>query len=162
METTQISKQETFIGKEDLLNHWLGHRNLTRRVIEKFPEKELFEVSVEGMRPFSDMVKELLSIATPGLSGIVKRAEEPFSHDMNMTTKAELLAQWDKETPKIIDLYNQIPAEDFSKPFNLFGEYNFPIKDNILYFIDNEVHHRAQGYVYLRALGIEPPFFWER
>lgn len=44
---------------------------------------------------------------------------------MNMTTKAELLAQWDKETPKIIDLYNQIPAEDFSKPFNLFGEYNF-------------------------------------
>ena len=52
METTQISKQETFMGKEDLLNHWLGHRNLTRRVIEKFPEKELFEFSVEGMRPF--------------------------------------------------------------------------------------------------------------
>ncbi|RYD85889.1 MAG: damage-inducible protein DinB, partial [Sphingobacteriales bacterium] len=33
---------------------------------------------------------------------------------------------------------------------------------NILYFIDNEIHHRGQGYVYLRALGIEPPFFWER
>jgi uncharacterized damage-inducible protein DinB len=28
--------------------------------------------------------------------------------------------------------------------------------------IDNEVHHRAQGYVYLRALGLEPPHFWER
>ena len=24
------------------------------------------------------------------------------------------------------------------------------------------VHHRGQGYVYLRALGIEPPPFWER
>jgi uncharacterized damage-inducible protein DinB len=28
--------------------------------------------------------------------------------------------------------------------------------------IDNEIHHRAQGYVYLRALNIEPPHFWER
>jgi uncharacterized damage-inducible protein DinB len=33
---------------------------------------------------------------------------------------------------------------------------------HLLYFIDNEVHHRGQGYVYLRALGIEPPPFWER
>ncbi len=40
METTQISKQETFMGKEDLLNHWLGHRNLTRRVIEKISGKK--------------------------------------------------------------------------------------------------------------------------
>lgn len=30
-----------------------------------------------------------------------------------------------------------------------------------LYLVDNEVHHRAQGYVYLRALGIVPPS-WER
>jgi uncharacterized damage-inducible protein DinB len=29
-------------------------------------------------------------------------------------------------------------------------------------FIDNEVHHRGQGYVYLRALGVEPSPFWER
>ncbi|MGB4400232.1 MAG: DinB family protein [Daejeonella sp.] len=26
---------------------------------------------------------------------------------------------------------------------------------------DNETHHRAQAYVYLRALGIEPPAFWD-
>ena len=26
----------------------------------------------------------------------------------------------------------------------------------------NEIHHRGQGYVYLRALGIEPPPFYER
>ncbi|MEJ7681733.1 MAG: DinB family protein [Segetibacter sp.] len=33
---------------------------------------------------------------------------------------------------------------------------------SIFYFIDNEIHHRAQGYVFLRSLGIEPPHFWER
>jgi uncharacterized damage-inducible protein DinB len=31
-----------------------------------------------------------------------------------------------------------------------------------MYAIDNEIHHRGQGYVYLRALGIVPPPFWER
>jgi uncharacterized damage-inducible protein DinB len=32
----------------------------------------------------------------------------------------------------------------------------------MLYWIDNEIHHRGQGYVYLRALGIEPPAFYDR
>jgi uncharacterized damage-inducible protein DinB len=37
-----------------------------------------------------------------------------------------------------------------------------PVSVGILYLVDNEVHHRAQGYVYLRSLGIEPPMFWDR
>lgn len=32
----------------------------------------------------------------------------------------------------------------------------------VLYLIDNEIHHRGQGYVYLRLLGLEPPLFYER
>jgi uncharacterized damage-inducible protein DinB len=32
----------------------------------------------------------------------------------------------------------------------------------LLYFLDNEIHHRAQGFVYLRELGIEPPAFYRR
>ena len=31
-----------------------------------------------------------------------------------------------------------------------------------IYAVDNGLHHRAQGYVYLRALGIEPPAFYDR
>ncbi|HEU4878313.1 MAG TPA: DinB family protein [Gemmatimonadaceae bacterium] len=37
-----------------------------------------------------------------------------------------------------------------------------PIYGLINYIIDNEVHHRGQGYVYLRSLGIEPPPFYVR
>lgn len=155
-------KSTAILTKEEFLEHWLGHRNLTRNTIEKFPEKELFEFSIGGMRTFADLVKELLSIAEPGLRGIVERATEPYDHALNLNTKAELLAQWDADTPKIIELYNQIPEEDFHKTHNLFGEYNFPIYSNLLYFVDNEIHHRGQGFVYLRILGIEPPFFWER
>lgn len=155
-------EKTVIISKADLLEHWLGHRNLTRKTIEKFPEEELFNFSIGGMRTFADLVKELLSIDAPGLDGIVHNKIEPYNHKLPLQTKAELLAQWDKDTPTLIDLYNQIPEERFHEDFNLFGEYKFPIVHNIMYFIDNEIHHRAQGFVYLRALGIEPPFFWDR
>ena len=151
------------ISKENLVKHWQGHRALTRRVIEAFPEKEFFEFSVGGMRPFAQLTTELLSIAVPGLKGIASREVKPYDESLGeLTTKAQFLQKWDEATQEINHYWEQIPVEDFSKTFNLFGQYEFPIIENILYFIDNEIHHRGQGYVYLRALGIEPPFFWER
>ncbi len=151
------------ISKENLLIHWQGHRTLTRRVIEAFPEKEFFEFSIGGMRPFSKLTTELLSIAAPALKGIVNRDTKPYSEEIGeLTTKAQFLQKWDEATEEINKLWSQLAVEDFSEKFNLFGQYEFPIIDNILYFIDNEIHHRGQGYVYLRALNIEPPLFWER
>lgn len=162
MTTTAIATQQ-FISSAQILEHWQGHRNLTRRVIDAFPEKELFEFSIGGMRPFAKLAIELISIAGPGLKGIVDHQEEKFSEEaFQPKTKEEILAKWDSET-EVINLYfNQISEERFQEMFNLFGQYEFPVYQNILYFIDNEVHHRGQGYTYLRALGIEPPFFWER
>lgn len=150
------------LTNEELLNHWQGHRALTRKVIEAFPEKELFEFSIGGMRTFADLVKELLSIAVPGLEGIVKNSTEGYNHNLPLKTKADLLNAWDDATPKINDLFMQISEDRFKEDFNLFGEYKFPVIQNILYFVDNEIHHRGQGYVYLRSLNIEPPFFWDR
>lgn len=157
MNTTSI------ISKEQLLRHWLGHRFVTRRVIEAFPEKDFFEFSIGGMRTFSELTSELLAIAVPALKSIISRDSQPYTEDgSKLTTKAEYLQKWDEATEEIIRLWSHIKEDDFEKTFKLFGQYEFPIYQNILYFIDNEIHHRGQGYVYLRALGIEPPFFWER
>lgn len=151
------------ISKDDLLKHWQGHRALTRRVIEAFPEKEFFEFSIAGMRTFAQLTSELLAIASPALKGIVNREVKPFEEDSEkLTTKAEYLKKWDESTEEINDYWEQLSMGDFSETFNLFGQYEFPVIQNILYFVDNEIHHRGQGYVYLRALGIQPPFFWER
>lgn len=151
------------ITPEDLLKHWQGHRALTRRVIEAFPEKDFFEFSIAGMRPFAKLADELLAIAVPGLKGIVNKEAKPFAEDSEkLVFKAQYLEKWDESTAEIDEYWQKLSIEDFNETFNLFGQYEFPVIQNILYFIDNEVHHRGQGYVYLRALGIEPPFFWER
>lgn len=145
------------ISRQSLLANWQEHRAKTRQVIESFPEKQLFEFSIGGMRPFSEMVKELLSLAVTGLESIVSNTVVTLNHDVPLFTKEALLARWDEDSERINVLFNQISAARFKENFNMFGFFDGPIEDSIQYFIYNEVHHKGQGYVYLRALDIEPP-----
>ncbi|MBV8255947.1 MAG: damage-inducible protein DinB [Chitinophaga sp.] len=150
---------------EEILKHWQGHRGLTRRVIEAFPEKELFEFSIGGMRPFSQLALEAVGIAT-GIDGMAYGKWTPFEEleakGHTIKTKEQLLAYWDEVTEKINAEWPAMTPERFRVTENSWGFFEGPVIDILLYFIDNEIHHRGQGYVYLRALGIEPPKFYER
>ncbi|HKO81877.1 MAG TPA: DinB family protein [Chitinophagaceae bacterium] len=158
------SVQPLILTADALLNHWQGHRKLTRRVIEAFPEKELFEYSVGGMRPFADLAKEMIYMAGPGVQGLAtnewRRFEE--SDTPPPTTKEAILQLWDETTQKINDYWPQIPSYRFQETIKAFGQWEGSGYWILFYFIDNEIHHRGQGYVYLRSLGIEPPPFWDR
>lgn len=158
-ETSEI--MATTLTSEQLLAHWQGHRNLTRRVIEAFPEKELFSFSVGGMRPFAELAQEMLGMATPGLEGIITRKWPQYT-PIKATTKAELLAKWDETTATINENWSKIPEGRFQEDDVAFGQWPGKVYWILFYSIDNEIHHRGQGFVYLRALGIEPPYFWER
>lgn len=146
---------------EDFLKHWQGHRGLTRRIIEAFPEKELFEFSIGGMRPFAELVMEFLRMSVPTLRGAVTGAWHE-REGSRPTTKAEILALWDEDTREIERLWPQIPPRRFQEVDKAFGQWQGTITWLLSYIIDNEIHHRGQGYVYLRALNIEPPPFWDR
>jgi uncharacterized damage-inducible protein DinB len=113
------------------------------------------------MRPFSGFAMEFIGMAVPTLDGILTGKWEQFKSP-KVTTKAELLRMWDESTAQINALFPKIPAARFQEVDTAFGQWKMPIYDLLLYVRDNEIHHRGQGYVYLRALGIEPPHFWER
>ena len=160
--------QEGFISSEAILNHWQGHRRLTRNVIEAFPEKELFDYCIGGMRPFAEMVKEMIGIADTGMQDLSSNTATPLNEVGHHSgrpfanTKEEILNSWDDVTYKIDSLWPLIPQQRFHEVMKAFGAYEGITYDIILYWIDNEIHHRGQGYVYLRSLGIEPPAFWNR
>jgi uncharacterized damage-inducible protein DinB len=166
MSTTTVApvKTNTAISTDALLDHWMGHRRLTRRVIEKYPEDQLFSFSVGGMRPFGELALEILGMGVPSLKGVVtgewKKAED--IHLKGITTKEELLGRWDEATKEIEDLWASVTPERLQEEDVAFGQWPGTMYWLLLYVIDNEIHHRAQGYVYLRVLNIEPPFFWER
>ena len=76
--------------------------------------------------------------------------------------KRDILGLWDESTRKIDEFWPQIPAARFQEELTSFGQFTGKGHWQMLYIIENEIHHRAQGYVYLRALGIAPPPFYER
>jgi uncharacterized damage-inducible protein DinB len=151
----------SIMSSQQFLEHWQGHRALTRRVIDAFPEDKLFGFSIGGMRPFSALAMEFIGMAVPTLIGVVSGTWAQFSSP-KATTKAELLRMWDEATAEIESLWPKIPAARFQEVDTAFGQWKMPIYELLLYVRDNEIHHRGQGYVYLRSLGIEPPPFWER
>ncbi len=151
---------DTFITPQALLSHWQGHRRLTRRVIQAFPDENLFTYAVAGMRPFGALAMEMVIMDVPMVRGIVTGTFDNVSRDVS--SRDELLGLWDAGTEELDRLWPQIPASRFAERITAFGTYTDATHNLILYVIDNEIHHRGQGYVYLRSLGIEPPHFYER
>lgn len=149
------------LSPTELLAHWQGLRRLTRRVIEAFPEASLHSFSLGGMRPFAGLVAEMLAIAVPLTRELVTGVATPYADDVP-ATKAELLERWDAATAELDEWFAKVSPDRFGETTTVFGQYTGPSWSHFFYAIDNENHHRGQGYVYLRALGIEPPPFWER
>lgn len=155
------TESAVFITPDALLSHWQGHRRLTRRVIDAFPDDKLFTFSVGGMRPFGALALEMISMAVPMVNGAVSGEwQTPSSREAR--PKSDVLRLWDHDTEQLNALWARIPAPRFRETLTAFGQYTGVLHDLILYVVDNEIHHRGQGYVYLRALGIEPPHFYDR
>jgi uncharacterized damage-inducible protein DinB len=152
----------TALTAEALLAHWQGHRRLTRRMIEAFPEDKLFSFSIGGMRPFSELAMEFIKMAAPVVRGVATGKWAPFDSSASPATKAALLTLWDQATEEIDAVWPTIPANRFPEVDKAFGQWESSGIGTILYAIENEIHHRGQGYVYLRALGMEPPAFYDR
>lgn len=159
----QMTKMKTVLTSEELLIHWQGHRALTRKVIEAFPEKEFFNHRIGEMRTFSEMIMELLGIAGPGIREIATGEQATLSEKIDHGDKKEVLLRlWDETTDVIDTFWKELPEARFHDEIKAFGQFEGTVISTIFYFIDNEIHHRGQGYVYLRSLGIEPPMFWDR
>ncbi|MBX3143045.1 MAG: hypothetical protein KF813_04765 [Trueperaceae bacterium] len=150
-----------YMTSEQVLAYWLGHRGLTRRVIEAFPDDQFSTFSIGGMRTCADLVREMLQMAAPTVEGAATRTW-PNTPPRELSTKADFLAAWDADTASIEELWPQIPSGRFQEDDVAFGQWPGKVSWLIQYIVDNETHHRAQAYVYLRALGIEPPGFWDR
>lgn len=150
-----------FITPDALLAHWQGHRRLTRRIIDAFPDDQLFTFSIGGMRSFGEMAMEIVTMGVPMLRGLIS-GDWNASSSREARPKQEVLRLWDETTEQLNALWPQIEPHRFQETMTAFGQYTDVLHNLILYVIDNEIHHRGEGYVYLRALGIAPTPFFER
>ncbi len=155
----QVPAPPVMLSPAQFLQYWQGNRRLTRRVIEAFPEDGLFSFSVGNMRPFGVLAWEIHQVSELTLTGL-RTGEWPMPNWRGGTSsdRTELLSAWDALTARIDAELPGVDIAFYSRLHALpWGEMSGWAA--AIYNIDNEIHHRGQGYVYLRALGIEPPMF---
>ncbi|MGL4612060.1 MAG: DinB family protein, partial [Trueperaceae bacterium] len=81
---------------EQFYNHWQGHRRLTIRTIEKFPDDKLFSYNVEPMRTFGEIAKEILEVEHSIIHGIVSGEWKWELKYNSVDSKQELLAAFEE------------------------------------------------------------------
>ena len=149
------------LSLDDLYKHWQGHRRLTIRTLETFPEEQLFNYYVDGMRSFGEMVGEMIGVENYTLKGILSGNWE-WQQDDSLDSKSSLLAALKQLELESKERWSQLTLEQVEAVEKDGWGMTWANRERLLYMIENEIHHRAQGYVYLRLLGNEPPVFWER
>lgn len=147
---------------ERLWNHWEGHRRLTLRALEAYPEDNLFSHKVDSMRTFAELMDEIINVEDSIIEGMTSGEWKWEPKYKNMASKADLLAAFEQVRQCSQQLYPKISVEKLNTLEKDAWGMETPNLERLFYAIDNEIHHRAQGYVYLRQLGIEPPAFYVR
>src|SRR5688572_24699121 len=128
MEATMTATQVN-IPAEAMLKHWQGHRSLTRRVIEAFPEDKLFAYSLGGMRTFAQLAFELIDLAEEGIIGmatdqwVAMQDLKHYSAEALPTTKQDLLQRWDETTAVIERYWPQLTTQRFGETVKAFGMF---------------------------------------
>src|SRR5687767_13366111 len=112
----------SFITPDSLLSHWQGHRRLTRRAIDAFPDDKLFTFSIGGMRTFGELAMEIVTMGAPMLRGLTS-GEWDNSRDRAPRPKPELLRLWDEATAQIDALWKTIPPDKFHETATAFGQF---------------------------------------
>lgn len=147
-----------------LLEMMEGNRRLTLRTAHAFPEDALFRFTpCEPLRPFAEMLVEVIELEASYIRGVAT-GEWIFPASPAFSTKADLMNAETQIRARTRELWPLVTAERLLsvEPDPFFGGPEQSLLDRLIYALENEVHHRGQGFVYLRLLGIEPPPFYER
>lgn len=144
-----------------------GHHRLTKRVIAAFPNDALFSFKpVPAMRCFAEIAAEILQLEEIIVQGVALGTWKDWdanSRYLSLPDTASILQAFDEVRAQSTTLWPRLTPQRLDEvEFDPWMQRPSTIRSRLEYMRDNEIHHRGQGYVYLRLLGIEPPAFWER
>lgn len=146
---------------------WEENRQLTDHVAHSLMEDAAIDQTVvPGMRPFRQLLLEIWGIEQVYLRGFAHEDWRweflPKSYGACPIDEAMALGASIREETR--RLWPAISVESLTtpRPTPFPGHPEGGGIDWLTYALENEIHHRGQGYVYLRLLGKEPPAFHVR
>ena len=147
---------------ESLWNYWEGHRRVTLRTVQAYPEDQLNTFRIGEMRTFADLMTEVVQVEESTFSNLQSGVWTWEPKPVKADTKADLLEALAQSRQYAKAIYDQLDMDKLLKVEKDAWGMTSSNFERLMYLVDNEIHHRAQGYAYLRQLGIEPPAFYDR
>lgn len=139
------------------------HVGVSLRAIEAIPADKIDSHPIANMRSPKELALHSFAYMRCVPSGIIKGSftTEDCAEPVDSITTRDELVKWCKESWEIAEkgLSQATDAQLGAMVETPFGK-PFPgwMLATIVY--DEHLHHRGQLFVYLRAMGIEPPFIW--
>lgn len=143
--------------------HLSRYRSVTLQTLEYVPDNMLGWRPFADFRSFGDQFVHIARVNEFYIRGLVGGSWD-FQGIINRTSKAdsrvfilaELTASRDLVEQKLATVQSPALKEYVSVP-----QIPMPwtLRDWLWYMVEHEVHHKAQVALYLRHLGITPPFF---
>jgi len=144
--------------------HWDNVHNITVKTIKLFPEEKKDFKPVEPMMTVMDIIQHIADVEKIFLEGCRKGSIE--MEDFKKYEKVDfpnlknLVDYFEKTHKEVNSYYSQVQDKGMEKIIKTpWGDS--PVFHQFSGAYDHEWHHRGQLYVYLRLLGIEPPFVFE-
>lgn len=156
-----------FNWKTWFINVWEDNRRLTNSISNALLEAGAADkVIVPGMRPFRELLLEIYGIEQWDVRGLAyDRWDFQALPETLQTGPIEDVIEFGRSVrDDTRRLWADIPDGEFTKMRPSPAPYvpEGTAIDWLTYALENEIHHRGQGYVYLRLLGHEPPAFYIR
>ncbi|OFW78409.1 MAG: hypothetical protein A2201_08765 [Alicyclobacillus sp. RIFOXYA1_FULL_53_8] len=146
---------------------WEDNRHLTNNVAPALASADaLDKTPVEGMRSFRQLLLEIWGIERAYAQGLGHddwQGQAP-PETLHTASVDELFAFGREVREQTRQVWSTIPFESLTqvRPDPFWGGPEGTVMGWLTYALENEIHHRGQGYVYLRLLGHEPPAFYVR
>ena len=143
--------------KSQVLKYWVNVRKLTMKIFDLFPENKFDFRPTVDVRTVAEQFDHILVCELFTRIGIITHdwSLAPFLGERDLSRR-KLRNKLYEEHEKTIGMLKLLPEGQLMKVYDTpFGDITGEVA--ILVGIDEEIHHRANLYTYLRILGIEPP-----
>jgi uncharacterized damage-inducible protein DinB len=151
-------------GKEiiDLREHLERFRSVTLQTLEWVPEDRLGWSPKEGLRNFAENFLHMARVEEYYARGLLTGQwdmERYFARPAALTREALRQVLQETRTVTLTGLENLDPARLDERVTVPDVPVDWTLRSWLWYLVEHEVHHKAQLALYLREVGVVPPFF---
>lgn len=146
----------------DLREHLERFRGVTLQTLEWLPEDQLGWSPKEGLRNFAETFLHMARVEEYYARGLLSGQwdmERYFARPAVLTREALRQVLNETRAQTLTGLENMDPARLDERVTVPDVPVDWTLRSWLWYLVEHEVHHKAQLALYLREIGVVPPFF---